>query len=216
MGNVVEELKKQMQVIQYYSLLQKLFISYVFKQLEGHIENATKNNQQNNFNGNFPFKPNQNFSAGSGNQFPFFPGQDMDYMNMNNMNMGMNANMNMPNMDKDQMNFIKQMQNSGFNFPNFPGQNFNQPSQPSEKFPSGNMPASDQQGQNTFQNPIPNAMNNPKELLKNLYSSINSQMNNSNFLFIYLKLDTFISYHLINIFNIFIVLLLFYKYVYFF
>ena len=47
MANVVDELKKQMEQIQYYSLLQKLFISYVFKHLEGQIEYIAKNNQVN-------------------------------------------------------------------------------------------------------------------------------------------------------------------------
>lgn len=164
MGNVVEDLKKQMQIIQYYSLLQKLFISYVFKQLEGQIDNVTKNNQSNNFN-NY-YKPNQKFQSNP-NQTPVFGQQEMEFMN----------HLNMGNMDKEQMNFMKQMQNSGFNFSNFMGNN-----QP-EKYSSG-ISGLDQnasnQSSNNFTNNNPNNINNPKELLKNLYSSINCQMNNSN------------------------------------
>jgi len=42
-GNVLDELKKQFFCIQYYSLLQKLFISYIFKNLELFIEQIYKN-----------------------------------------------------------------------------------------------------------------------------------------------------------------------------
>lgn len=43
MNNVLEELRKQFFCIQYYSLIQKLFISYIFKNLEMFIEQISKN-----------------------------------------------------------------------------------------------------------------------------------------------------------------------------
>lgn len=43
MMNVLEDLKKQIVAIQYYSLLQKLFISYIFKNLEALMEQISNN-----------------------------------------------------------------------------------------------------------------------------------------------------------------------------
>jgi hypothetical protein len=48
-NNALEELRKQFFSIQYYSLLQKLFISYVFKNLEMFIENLSHNQKSSDF-----------------------------------------------------------------------------------------------------------------------------------------------------------------------
>lgn len=205
MTKVVEELKIQMQNIQYYSLLQKLFISYIFKHLEGHIDTANKNAQTNNFY-NF-YKSHQKFPQNPNEQFPFFGpgGAEIDYMPTSSI-------------EKDPINFMKQMQNQNFNFSNFMSgpnnnnihnnpnlnnnfnsmnntnnnnnfnsignQNFQMNSGPmcdntGSKFQAGmsNLdPNTLMQMQGQFSNP----MNNPMELLKNLHSSINCQINQNN------------------------------------
>ena len=52
MFNVLDELKKQIYSIQYYSLVQKLFISYIFKNLDIFIEHVTNNQALNSINSN--------------------------------------------------------------------------------------------------------------------------------------------------------------------
>lgn len=56
MFNVLDELKKQIYSIQYYSLVQKLFISYIFKNLDIFIEQLANNQALNNLNSNNLFK----------------------------------------------------------------------------------------------------------------------------------------------------------------
>jgi len=56
MFNVLDELKKQIYSIQYYSLVQKLFISYIFKNLDIFIEQLASNQALNNLNSNQIFK----------------------------------------------------------------------------------------------------------------------------------------------------------------
>lgn len=169
---VVDELKTQMQNIQYYSLLQKLFISYIFKHLEGQIDSVNKNSNINNFTNMFKNNQQNKFNPQSANnQFPFFPPQEMDFMSaMNSQN----------NQDKDPINFMKQMQNSGFNFANLMGASNMPNSSNLPGMPAGHqMPNLDpnilsQMSQNNNNN---NQFNNPMELLKNLHSSINCQIN---------------------------------------
>ena len=48
MSSVLEDLKKQIYSIQYYSLLQKLFINYIFKNLQDFVDDLNKPNQINN------------------------------------------------------------------------------------------------------------------------------------------------------------------------
>ena len=172
MMKVVDELKTQMQNIQYYSLLQKLFISYIFKHLEGQIDSVNKNSNQNNFSNIYKNAHQNKFNPQSGiNQFPFFgPGgpPDMDFM----------SSFNQSNQEKDQMSFMKQMQNSGFNFANLIG-NGNIPiSSNLPGMPGGiqKMPSLDQSMLSQMQN---NQFNNPMELLQNLHSSINCQINHN-------------------------------------
>jgi len=206
MSKVVDELKSQMQNIQYYSLLQKLFISYIFKHLENQIDSVNKNPQMNN-NCNNMYKSQNKFN--SNGQFPFFGacGQDIDFFSMNNTEI-------------DQMNFIKQMQSSGFNIGNYMNGNNNPYTIPNNisinpNFPnlnnnnnmnnlssigfntnnnnkqinqnihegifSANTPSNiDPNILNQMQNQFSNPINNPIELLKNLNSSINCQIGQYN------------------------------------
>ena len=150
MSNVVDELKKQMQQIQYYSLLQKLFISYVFKHLEGQVESASRNGQNNFMFKQPPKFPNQG-------QMPYFP-NEMDFSNIGGK-------------EKDPMNFMKNMQNNNFDFNSFMNSQNN-------KFPPG-MGNLDNM-MNNIPNNFPNQGTNQMDLIRNLNNSINTQMNNNN------------------------------------
>lgn len=69
MMNVLEDLKKQIVCIQYYSLLQKLFISYIFKNLEMFMEQVSSNQNLSDLP-----KGGQMGGLGSVPQFPFMGG----------------------------------------------------------------------------------------------------------------------------------------------
>jgi len=185
MTKVVDDLKTQMQNIQYYSLLQKLFISYIFKHLEGQIDSVNKNSNLDNFKN--LYKNNQNkfnhlsAQTTNNNQFPFFgagggASQDTDFLGY------LNANNNFP--DKDSISFIKQMQNSGLNFTNSMGSGNMQNGSGLSGMPAeaqklqGQMPNMEPSmlNNNLQQGQFGNQMNNPMELLKNLHSSINCQL----------------------------------------
>lgn len=56
MFNVLDELKKQIYSIQYYSLVQKLFISYIFKNLDIFIEQLANNQSLSSLNSNPLFR----------------------------------------------------------------------------------------------------------------------------------------------------------------
>ncbi len=62
MMNVLEDLKKQIVAIQYYSLLQKLFISYIFKNLEVLMEQISNNQMTMNNPSIHDFNPNNQFN----------------------------------------------------------------------------------------------------------------------------------------------------------
>jgi len=62
MMNVLEDLKKQIVAIQYYSLLQKLFISYIFKNLEVLMEQISNNQMIINNPSIHDFNPNTQFN----------------------------------------------------------------------------------------------------------------------------------------------------------
>ena len=168
MTNVVDELKKQMQQIQYYSLLQKLFISYVFKHLEGQIEHIAKNNQISNLNSfmkNIP-KMQQN---------PNIPFNLENEQEFNNMTGGIN---------KDSLEFMKNLQNSGINIQNL----FTMDKQNTSNPTNNNNLNSDANLINNLSNYSNcQGVKDPIDLLKNLNSSINnnnvnlgSNLNNNN------------------------------------
>jgi hypothetical protein len=66
MFNVLDELKKQIYSIQYYSLVQKLFISYIFKNLDIFIEQLANNQSLNGINSSL-FKGAAGFNGGFDN-----------------------------------------------------------------------------------------------------------------------------------------------------
>ena len=109
MMTIIEDLKKQINVIQYYTQLQKYFINYIMKYLELFMEQISNQNYLNEQKGNY-------FS----NQIP-----NLFQMPMPNLN----------NMNPPVMNIIKQMPiipiNTttiipGLNIPNIPSLNLNQ------------------------------------------------------------------------------------------
>lgn len=83
MMNVLDELKKQIVSIQYYSLLQKFFISYIFKNLEVFMDQVGSGNNQASAIGEFS-KNMQN--AFSGMNMPNLP-QGLSGSGMNHMAM---------------------------------------------------------------------------------------------------------------------------------
>jgi len=139
MGNVLDDLKKQIASIQYYSQMQKLFIAYIFKNLEIFTEQVTNHHLINEFQkgsliNNFGGLGGMNGIGNVGGMNPMGMGPMGNLVGMGNIHpsmaniaMHMNQSMlggsggipNMPGLNMNDLNLIKKMSNEdGKNLPN--------------------------------------------------------------------------------------------------